>query len=168
MPSLHVSLFFYPAMHDNYNIGPPSIEEKACGISVSDVANFLASMKMDKYQKQFTDEDISGDILLELTSDGLSELGVDSALDRLKILIGFRRFVETGEVNFSTSKLINALKAGNLEKYSKHFEEHNVDGELLLHTDKGVVNKMLEEIGISSKVACARIIAQFRKCWDIQ
>ena len=132
-------------------------------VSVRDVANFLASIQLNKYAKKFTDENIDGSILIELNSEGLSQLGVDNALDQLKILVGFQLHLKTGDVQFSPSKLINALRGGELECHSEKFEEHRIDGELLLYTEKMLVRRMLTDIGITCNLTCAKIISRFRK-----
>lgn len=143
-------------------IGEESIEEKARKVTVQDVANYLSSIKMDKYVPNFTEFDISGDVLLAMKSSELSELGVESALDKVKILVGFRRHLEGGTVKFSVSKVVIALSQSNLGKYRKHFEQHRVDGDMLLYEDEELVRSMLKEIGIDSKLTITRIMSKFK------
>ena len=69
------------------------VQENAHILSVQDVTNFLSSIKLDKYSAAFQENNISGDVLISATPDDLSELGVKSALDKLKILVGFKRHV---------------------------------------------------------------------------
>ena len=138
-----------------------SVQDKARKISVQDVTNFLASIKLDKYTKAFQENDISGDVLIIATPEDLTELGVESALDKLKILVGFKRHVEGTGVRFTTSKLVVALSQNNLGKHRKPFEQHGVDGDLLLYEDKELVRSMLKEIGIDSKLIATRIISKF-------
>ena len=139
-----------------------SIEEKARKVSVKDVSAFLASNKLDKYIQAFEENEVSGDILLDLNSSGLSELGVESALDKLRILVGFRRYLEGGGMRFSVSKLVVALSQNNLGKYRKPFEQNGVEGDLLLHEDGELVRSMLKEIGIGSDLAITKIISKFK------
>lgn len=143
------------------SIAEVSVQEKARKISLEDVASFLASIKLDKYIAAFKENDISGDVLISAKPGDLSELGVKSALDKLKILVGFKRHVEGTAVKFTTSKLVVALSQNNLGKHRKPFEQHGVEGDLLLYEDKELVRSMLKEIGITSNLAITRIISKF-------
>lgn len=143
------------------SIAEVSVQEKARKISVQDVINFLASIKLDKYIAAFQESDISGDVLISAKPDDLVELGVESALDKLKILVGFKRYVEGTGVKFTTSMLVVALAQHNLSKYRKPLEDHGVDGDLLLYEDKELVRSMLKEIGIDSNLAITKIISKF-------
>ena len=116
---------------------------------------------MDKYIPAFQDNEISGDVLISAKPNDLSELGVESALDKLKILVGFKRHLEGSSVKFTVSKLVVCLSQNNLVKYRKPFEQHGVDGDLLLYEDKELVRSMLKEIGIDSNIAITRIISRF-------
>ena len=128
---------------------------------MQDVIKFLASIKLDKHIPAFQENDISGDVLISAKPDDLKELGVESALDKLKILVGFKRYVEGTEVKFTTSKLVVALSQHNLGKHRKPLEQHGVDGDLLLYEDKELVRSMLKEIGIDSHLTITRIISRF-------
>ena len=125
------------------------------------MATFLASNKLDKYIPAFQESDISGDVLISAKPEDLAELNVESALDKLKILVGFKRHVEGTGVKFSTSKLVVFLSQNKLGKYRKPFEQHRVDGDLLLYEDRELVRSMLKEIGIDSNLAITRIISKF-------
>ena len=139
-----------------------SIEEKARKVTVHGIADFLVSIKLDKYIPAFKEYDISGDVLVAIKSTELSELGVESALDKVKILVGFRRYLKGGVVKFSASKLVTALSQSSLEKYCRPFEQHGVDGDMLLYEDEELVRGMLKEIGIGSNLAITRIISKFK------
>ena len=143
-------------------VGQLSLQDKARTLSHHDVATFLASIKLDQYVEKFKDFEISGDVLLEMTPSDLAELGVKSALDKLRILVGFRRYLETGEVKFSSSKLVVALTTSNLGQYRKLIEQNNVDGDMLLYEDEKLVRAMLQEIGVESGLNITRIISKFK------
>ena len=117
---------------------------------------------MDKYVNSFTDFEISGDVLLDMLPSDLADLGVDSALDKLKIIVGFKRHLQGGGVRFTTSKLVVALTTSNLGKYRKLIEQHGVDGDMLLYEDEKLVRSMLEEIGVESGLNITRIISKFK------
>ena len=151
-------------MKSNYLhfIGEESIEDKARKVTVQDVANYLSSIKMDKYIPTFQEYEISGDVLLAMKSSDLSDIGVESALDKVKILVGFRQHLEGGTAKFSVSKLVVALQQSNLGKYRKLFEQHRVDGDMLLYEDEELVRSMLKEIGIDKNIDITRIMSKFK------
>ena len=136
-----------------------SYRKRAQTVSVQKVSDFLASLNMDEYISNFEKDEISGDVLIDLDSEGLSELQVDSNLHKLKILVGFRRFLKDGIVQFSSSKLIKALTKAKIPQYNDLLEKHGVDEGLLLYEDTVLVRSMLKDIGIASKVHIARILA---------
>ena len=55
------------------------------------VGNFVTSIGLSGYAKLFEDNGLSGDALMECTDEDLEDLGIESALSRLKIMILFRR-----------------------------------------------------------------------------
>ena len=126
------------------------------------MATFLASIKLDKHIQAFSDNEISGDVLYGVKSSELSELGVDDALDKVKILVGFRRYLEGVAARFSVSRLVVALSQSNLAKYRKPFEQHGIDGDMLLYEDEALVRSMLKEVGINSELIITRILSKFK------
>ena len=51
------------------------------------VGQFLEEIGLGHHVAKFTEEDISGDMLLEADQEMLEELGVTSAIERLKIKV---------------------------------------------------------------------------------
>lgn len=117
---------------------------------------------MDQYIKAFEENEISGDVVIALRSSDLSDLGINSALDKIKILVGFRRQLEGGEARFSTSQLVVALSQHKLGKHRKLFEQHKIDGDMLLFEDEDLVRAMLKEIGVKPELDITRIISKFK------
>jgi len=54
------------------------------------VLTFLEQNKLDKYRAIFQESDMFGDLLLEADDTVLNELGVTSAVERLKIKVHWR------------------------------------------------------------------------------
>ena len=55
--------------------------------SLEMVLTFLKQYKLDKYCDKFKEHGINGDLLLEADDSALEELGITSALERLKIKV---------------------------------------------------------------------------------
>ena len=60
---------------------------------VSKVVEFLEGHKMGQYVAAFQQHGVDGDLLLEANDNVLKELGVASAVDRVKIRTRFKTFV---------------------------------------------------------------------------
>lgn len=58
---------------------------------MEDVRAFLTETGLGKYADAFREAEISGEVLLEADEEMLRELGVESALDRLRIPLLFKR-----------------------------------------------------------------------------
>ena len=78
------------------NAFPPSpdtetLEQLARDYGEEEVTEFLTQAGLGQYVEAFREAQISGEVLLEADSEVLQELGVASAIDRLKIKELFRR-----------------------------------------------------------------------------
>ncbi len=60
-----------------------------------DVEAWLRSLGLDEYAGAFTENDIDGDTLIELTDDDLKEIGIASVGQRRKLLSAIARLTET-------------------------------------------------------------------------
>lgn len=124
------------------------------GCSVERVTDFLQrNLHMGQYVPLFEQKQIDGDLLLVATDEILQEIGIVSALDRLKIRIHFKREMSGGlsalAEKYPVDKVIALLKENNMSaKYQVAIEEHEIDGELLTEASCDV----LQEIGIKSIV----------------
>lgn len=125
------------------------------------VGDFLASIKLDKYRKAFISEDVSGDVLLDADHEFLTALGVDTALDRVRIITLFPRRLQEAEPNYPVSEVVRCLQENNLEKYVKSFEENEIDGDMLLDTDPALMKAVLKEIGVGV-VDRVKILSKFK------
>ena len=67
----------------------PAVEE----YTAQQVAEFLQSVGLGQYSEKFLESDISGDMLLQADDDVMEEVGVQSRLHRVQIVVQFRRHV---------------------------------------------------------------------------
>ena len=73
----------------------PSIESVAMArFTPEQVAEFLQSIGLGQYAKSFIENDVNGEMMLEADDDSaLEEIGVESRLHRIKIMVLFKRQV---------------------------------------------------------------------------
>ena len=102
------------------------------------VANYVTSIGYPKYAELFEDNDYSGDVLVGCKDKDLKDLGIESALARLKIIILFRRQLQglhSLAKNFPADRIVaflDGLKPQEKEQYKQSFDENEIDGEMLL------------------------------------
>ena len=118
------------------------------------VSTFLNVFKLNQYETQFTDQRVDGDMLLEIImkSDShiLEELGVLSAIDRLKIKAKIKPFLEPRQLNnmeksagiCSVNQVANFLSDAKMDKYINTILKEDIDGEMLLAAS----NEELEDV----------------------
>ena len=73
--------------------GEQQLEKMANTLTVDDIAEFLKNIKLGQYVQLFTDDDVDGRLLLQLTDDGLKDLGVDNSFHRCKIISKFEAHI---------------------------------------------------------------------------
>ncbi len=106
-------------------------------VSVEQVVEFLQSVQLDQYATTFEESDISGELLMEFQDAELEEMEIDSPLDRLKIVVFFKRFLMESEgvqqediVSPSeVAKVLNEYR--QLKEYAKAFLENRMDSDLI-------------------------------------
>ena len=130
------------------------------------VGNFVTSIGLSDYAKLFEDNGLSGDALMECTDEDLEDLGIKSALSRLKIMILFRRQLQgLGSLakNFPTDKVVNfldGLKQQEKEQYKQSFSDNQIDGEMLLAM-QGKDDVMIE-LGVQRPIHRRIILSKFK------
>ena len=135
------------------------------------VANFVTSIGYSDYAEIFDDNDFSGDVLIGSTDEDLKDLGIESALARLKIIILFRRQVQglhSLAKNYPADKVVeflDGLKPQEKEQYKQSFSKNEIDGEMLLAM-KGNYEVMIE-LGVK-RAHCRMIWAKFETLLDNQ
>ena len=76
---------------------PLSLTEQAKRYTPEDVAEFLQSVGLGQYAEKFVEDDIRGDMLIEVEEaddEMLIEAGVQSPLHRIKIMVFFNSLVK--------------------------------------------------------------------------
>ena len=135
------------------------------------MANFVTSIGYPVYAELFEENDYSGDVLVGCEDEDLKDLGIESALARLKIIILFRRQFQglhSLAKNFPADRVVeflDGLKPQEKEQYKQSFSTNEIDGEMLLAM-KGKEDVMIE-LGVER--AHSRMIwAKFETLLDSQ
>jgi len=146
------------------------IEEQANEYTKHKVAEFLKDMGLKQYAESFTDNEITGDTLIE--PDGLKDilegLGVTNPVHQLKILAGFKRKLmcdigvpsatDPGKMR-GKDPLSEFIKEYQMPpSYIENFISGDIDWELLLyvtddplkHILQDTLSNALEQIGITN------------------
>ncbi len=127
-----------------------------------EIKQFLQEIDIpDEVIEQFEDNEVTGpDLLevLEVSSQGLEDIGVSSELHRLKILILFKRKLRGDEPDVSPLEVASFLRRHKMfQKYEKAFVDNGIDGELLLNASAGV----LEELGVGNRFHQSQLKTKF-------
>ena len=135
------------------------------------MANFVTSIGYPDYAELFEENDYSGDVLVGCEDEDLKDLGIESALARLKIILLFRRQLQglhSLAKNFPADRVVDfldGLKPQKKEQYKQSFTTNEIDGEMLLAM-KGKEDVMIE-LGVER--AHSRMIwAKFETLLDNQ
>ncbi len=107
------------------------MEHRAKALSSQDVLDFLENKGLSCYAKYFEDLNVDGGLLITLQDNELSEIGVDSALDRLKITTYSKRLVVGSETPLRPllRGLGSPVSRGDvpLQQFVKSFKEKAVE-----------------------------------------
>ncbi len=143
---------------------PPGdcLEELARGYTFEAVSKFLLNNNLSQYSEMFLTEEISGDVLYSANSELLLELGVAKALDRMKIMVLFRRVLVDGVAKYNTDHVIKFLKKFNLDKYIDTFRASAIDGDMILEVEEKLMKSVLREVGVVSLVDIGKIRAKYK------
>ena len=135
-------------------------------VTTEQVTDFLTKIGLPQYAEDFKTCDVSGDFLLEADLEILSDLGVSSPLHQMKIMQLFRRELQGIGAKYSTEHLKEFLIKVNLAKYASNFEEHGIDGDMVLEVEEGLMKSVLKEIGVISAIHRTKILFKFQKFAD--
>ena len=137
--------------------------EKAKQLSVEDVVKFLHHVKLDRYATVFEEFEINGELLVQLPDNELQDMGIASALDRLKISVYFRQYI-SGVQNIpnqqSVREVVKFLEDNKpLKQFASKFGENKVDVQLLLSAS----DEVMRELGVDTGVHIRLIRTKFKK-----
>ena len=133
------------------NIGQCDLE-LAQQFSVEDVVKFLHKVKLGQYAAIFEDFEINGELLVQLPDNELQDMGITSALDRLKISKYFHQYI-AGVRNIpnerSVKKVVKFLEdIKPLKQFASTFSDNNVDVQLLLDASDDVMRELGVDTGV--------------------
>ena len=132
------------------------LQIKAKEFSVQDISKFLQSIKLDQYASAFEEFEVSGELLIQFQDDELKEVGVISALHRLKIRVYFRRLV-LGSKELADQyppKMIAQFleESKQLKQFASSFLENEIDGEMLDMASDEVLKELGVEMGVHMRM----------------
>ena len=127
---------------------------------MEDVIAFLQTINLDQYVTAFEEFEINGELLIQFRDDELKEMGVLSALHRLKIRIYFRRQVlnsQEAEEQWPPQMVAEFLERDKqLKVFASIFLENKMDGELLLNASDDVMKELGVEKGVHMRMIRTR------------
>ena len=119
---------------------------------LSDVVEFLNSKNLGHYANIFQEFDINGELLIQFHDDELCDIGIESALDRLRISTYFRRHVAKSEglaELYPVEVVVKFLQDTRpLQQFATSFGENRIDGEMLLNASDEVMTELGVEKGV--------------------
>ena len=132
-----------------------------------DIAAFLARIGLPQYREKFEDEDVDGDMLLDLVkkkkTDSFSQLGVDSPLHLMKIMQLFLRELQGTKAKYSNDHLTQFLcTQRKIDQYATTLKDQGIDGDMILYVEDDLMEKVLKEIGIS-ELHASSICRKYKK-----
>ena len=126
------------------------------------VAAFLERIDLPQYGEKFKEDEITGDVLLDTDIETLLELDVTSSLHQMKILHLFPKDLRGTSTQYSTEHLSQFLQDNKLGKYVSLLEGNGIDGDMILEVDKELMENVLKEIGITSKIDIKKIRNKYK------
>lgn len=128
------------------------MQRRAKEYSLQDILAFLESKNLSHYAKLFEEFDINGELLIQFHDDELRDMGIESALDRLRISTYFRRHVVKSEglaELYPVEAVFQFLQETRpLQQFAASFKEQCIDGEMLLNASDEVMNELGVEKGV--------------------
>ena len=75
------------------------LSQAADNLTQEGVADYLRYLKLDQYVEKFLENEIDGNMMFDMTSDMLEELGVDTNAHRMKIKGSFKQWLRKTSCN---------------------------------------------------------------------
>ena len=73
-----------------------SVAQGAAGFTPQQIAEFLEDIGLGQYSQSFLDQEMNGEMMLEVRDNDLADFGVKSRLHQAKIVALFQRLVSGG------------------------------------------------------------------------
>lgn len=131
-------------------IGETAVKKRATSYTTEALCAFLEKIGLEVYTQNFEDFYITGDTLLD-AGQNLSDLGITNPLHSLQINVLFKRELEgVGQLakRFPVEEVGRFLHSIKMSEYVKPFEEHKIDGEILMEASEEV----LEVLGVKNHI----------------
>ena len=116
------------------------------------VEPLLDRIKLDRYSRSFKKRAFDGEMLLfdniELVQRALTEVGVKSCLDQLRILVYFHKTLSGKSSSYSVDDVFQSIKDDKLGRYCNMIKENEIDGDMLLFESDSLVRAALKELGM--------------------
>ena len=142
------------------------LQHRAKDFTVKDIVNFLESKGLGHYSQLFEEYEINGELLVQFHDDELSDIGITSALDRLRITMYFKRLVVKSDgiaELYPVEAVVQFLEQTRpLQQFAESFREQQIDGELLLNASDDAMN----ELGVVKGVHKMMIRQKFKARLD--
>ena len=137
--------------------------EMAKQFSVEDIVKFLQHVKLEQYATIFEEFEINGELLIQLPDNELQDMGIVSAIDRLKISVYFRQYI-SGIKDIpsqqSVEEVVKFLEDNKpLRQFASRFGENKIDVQLLLSAS----DEVMRELGVDTGVHVRLIRTKFKK-----
>lgn len=142
------------------------MQRRAKNYPLKEVLAFLEIRGLGRYSNIFEEYDINGELLIQFQDDELCDIGIESALDRLRISTYFRRHVVKSEglaELYPVEVVVQFLQeTRTLQQFATSFGENKVDGELLLNAS----DEVMAELGVEKGVHKLMIWQKFKTRLD--
>lgn len=116
------------------------------------VSLFLSeNATLKQYIDKFKDSHVDKDFLCKATSEDLKAFGVDSALDRLRILTAFPKWLEKKEPEYTVQSVVAFLGQTRFNQYCQAFNDNDIDGDIIKIATTNELEEILVEIGVVNK-----------------
>ena len=126
------------------------MQRRAKDLTPAGVLEFLDQWDLGRYKEKFEEMDINGELLIVFQDKDLQEIGIESALDRLRIITYFKRLVMKKSSGIAELYPVDAVlnETKPFQQFAATFKEQSIDGELLLNASDDV----MKELGVTTGV----------------
>jgi hypothetical protein len=110
-----------------------ALAQQAAQYTPEQVAQFLKSIGLGQYSERFLENNVSGDMIIEMEDADLAEIGsVESRLHQVKIITLFKTLIVGGSpTSLSLDDIADYLEKQQLDTFVDTFRANCIDGELL-------------------------------------
>ena len=145
-------IFYCIHCHRLFPFPADEMQRRAKDLSLAEILDFLDRRGLGQYKKIFEDLEINGALLVQFQDDELRDIGITSALDRLRIITYFKRIVvkTSGIAEFYPVDAVFQFmeETKPFQQFAATFKAEGIDGELLLNAN----NEVMEELGVTTGV----------------